>query len=282
MKNYQKLPLFRKLISLALALSVCCFDYVCWGASVKVTYPKPESVDDNRNRYPLALLKLAASKVDISLELIPTKVVMQQGRVIKNIETHGEIDLFWTVVDQSRLNSNIRVIKFPIYQQLFGWRLLLVASKNKTQFDAVKSRCDWLARSVISGHDWPEAKLFKNKGMVVATTANYTGLFGMLTKGRANILPRSLFEVYSELDHSSKEVSILDNWAWYYDSPVYFVLSKRNKHLANHLEQGLALAKDNGDFSQLFELYFSDVISRAALSHRRVLNFDELNPNSCL
>ena len=83
-------------------------------AVLRVVYPPPVSANDRRSDYPLQLLRLALSKVEQRVELVPYPVAMNKARAVVMLTEGRGVDVAWmtTSTDRERTLLPIRICSF--------------------------------------------------------------------------------------------------------------------------------------------------------------------------
>lgn len=240
-------------------------------AAPRIVFPRAESDADSRSRYPLAVLQLALEHSDVRYVLQPSSVPMQQARSLLMLE-RGQIDVAWSMVT-AEVERRVRVIPIPIDRGLLGWRLLLVRQGEAARFTDVRDVSALSTFSAGLGHDWPDADVLRANGLPVAQSASYEGLFVMLTRGRFDYFPRSLVEVFGELDaRSALGIEIEPSLLLRYRAALYLLVGRDQHALAERIERGLRESIADGRFSALFSAEFGAVLTRANLSQRRIVD----------
>jgi hypothetical protein len=236
-----------------------------------VTYPRPESLADERASYPLALLKLSLYKAGNPYQLAASAVRMQQGRSLRLLEQGKGIDLVWTVTSQAREDAFLPV-RIPIDRGLIGWRLLLIRPQDRALFASVATAAALAPLRAGQGHDWPDTDVLRANRYAVYTSTSYERLFRMLNRGHIQYFPRAVTEIWSELDtHREQPLEVAGGVVLHYPEALYFFVNKSNTALAATVEKGLRIAIADGSMTTLFEHYYGDAIARGALDRRTVL-----------
>ncbi len=236
-----------------------------------VVYPRAESTNDERAEYPIALLRLCEKRAGTQFQLRPSQFRAQQGRNLIQLEQGQGIDIVWTLTSPER-EQNLLPIRIPIDRGLIGWRLLLIRDADAALFAKVQNKEDLAALRAGQGHDWPDVSILKSNHFNVATSTTYEGLFHMLAQGHIYYFPRSVSEIWPELQaHSALPLQIENNLVLHYPSALYFFVKKSNVQLAKTLESCLNEATRDGSLRDLFNNYFSDSLKRAQLSRRRII-----------
>jgi hypothetical protein len=241
-----------------------------------VVYPRAEFDNDERDRYPVQLLRLALRKAHASYELKPHAVFMLQVRAMREVEQGAGLDVVWTMTSREREQALLPV-RIPIDRGLLGWRLLLVRPGSAPQFAAMTSLDQLKALRGGQGADWPDTTILRDAGLVVDESARYGDLFQKLAAGRIDYFPRSVQEIRGELDnHRDQGFVIEPTLALHYPTAMYFFVNKQRADLAADIRRGLEIALRDGSFEALFRQSFGDVLKRARLDKRRV--FEMGNP----
>ncbi len=239
--------------------------------TLRVVYPRPESHQDARTRYPIALLQLALDKAALSYRLAPSAVYMPQSRSLRELAA-GRLDVVWTVTSAER-EQHLLPVRIPIDRGLIGWRLLLVHRDRNAAFAAINTVAALAPFRAGQGHDWPDVGILRSNGLAVATSTRYEGLFQMLSRGHIDYFPRGLSEIDNELAARPQlPLQIQSDLVLHYPTALYFFVQPDNRRLAEVLNTGLQRAQADGSWQQLFEQTYGATIAHAAIGKRRVLS----------
>jgi hypothetical protein len=241
-----------------------------------VVYPRAETDVDDRDRYPVQLLKLALRKAHASYELKPHPVFMLQVRAMREVEQQSGLDIVWTMTSRDREQA-LLPIRIPIDRGLLGWRLLLVQSAGAGRFASMTSLEQLKGLRAGQGADWPDTAILRDAGLAVDESARYGDLFQKLAAGRIDYFPRSVQEIWGELDNHKTEGFVVEpTLALHYPTAMYFFVNRKRADLAADIRRGLDIALRDGSFEALFLQNFGDTLKRARLDKRRV--FEMPNP----
>jgi hypothetical protein len=111
----------------------------------------------------------------------------------------------------------------------------------------------------------------EGNGINVIIGSTYGGLFMMLAGKRFDYFPRSVMEIWGELDENKGTLQIEQRLALHYFYDSYFFVNKRNTKLANDIREGLEKAIADGSFNKLFEEYWGEAVRKARLNERIVI-----------
>ncbi|MEW6982576.1 substrate-binding periplasmic protein [Colwelliaceae bacterium 6471] len=238
-----------------LVMILCLTSHYCIATDSTVTYLKSEAVNDDRNVYFIELLKLVFDKTQLptnKVQLQETQDSMQQGRAIKELEAGRAIDILWSVTSIER-EQQLLPIRIPLLKGLLGYRIFIIRDQEQTRFSSINTIDELQQYIAGQGHDWPDTKILKANNINVVTSPTYKGLFSMLKAKRFDYFPRGINEIWLEMDSiNANGLAIDEHLLFYYPSPIYFFVNKKNKALAHRIERGLYLAMLDGSFDQLF------------------------------
>jgi len=236
-----------------------------------VVYPRAETDVDERDRYPVQLLELALRKADAHDELKPHAVFMLQVRALREVEQQSGLDIVWTMTSREREQA-LLPIRIPIDRGLLGWRLLLVQPARAPAFAAMTRLDDLKPLRGGQGADWPDTTILRDAGLQIDESARYGDLFQKLAAGRIDYFPRSVQEIWGELENHRAEGFVVEpTLALHYPAAMYFFVNKRDLQLAADIRKGLDIALRDGSFEALFAQNFGSVLQRSRLGQRRVI-----------
>lgn len=239
-----------------------------------IRYPRRAEGDEFRSRYMLAQLQLALSKAQSPLRLQPTHYSMEQERALINLERNERLDVVWSMTSRER-EQRLLPVRIPLDKGLFGWRIALLPGDAPQRLKDVHDLADLRQFTAGQGHDWPDSEILRRHGLPVKVSASYGSLFRMLQAQRFDYFPRSVIEVWDELDHPRGRTLVADPYVLlHYPAAMYFFFSPQRPELAETVRQGLEIALADGSFEQLFQEHFAASLQRANLPQRRLIELD--------
>ncbi|HEY4082542.1 MAG TPA: transporter substrate-binding domain-containing protein [Burkholderiaceae bacterium] len=247
-------------------------------AEIVVRYPPPEANSDTRNFYQVELLALAlrlgAAPGD-QYRMEPANLPsMQQIRVVEELKRGELVDVMWTVTSIEREND-LLPIRIPLAGGTAGWRIALVRAADVDRFADIKTLRELRKVQMAQGHDWPDLKILRSNGIPVQASTQYQSLFRMLASGRFDYFPRSLDEIWGEQrEHADMKLVVEPHIALHYASASYYFVNRRNTALAEAIRRGLEKTLADGSYDRLIEKYFGDMLRRARLSERTVIEME--------
>ncbi|MEP1446220.1 MAG: transporter substrate-binding domain-containing protein [Paraglaciecola sp.] len=242
---------------------------VAAATSVTVKLPSINSKDDFRHQYSQQLQKLilSSSGSDVKIEWVTFPNEQQHLSLLDN---HA-VDIFASATDK-KLEKRYHAIRYPIFKGLMGYRLILVRKNDRDILANVKDINDLKKFTVGQGSQWQETKIYSESGFVVNTSRHYNHLFEMLSKQRFDLFPRSVLEVWNEAKtFSNRNIVIEPHVALHYPMSIFYFVRKDHDQLIQLLENGFKVAVDNGSFDALFEKHHTDLIKRAKLDKRTLI-----------
>lgn len=239
-------------------------------ATEALRYPRPLDGLEQRNAYPLAVLRLALDKAGSDLAPEPSPHSMAQSRALWELEQGREIDLLWSMTSRER-ERRLRPIRIPLDKGLYGWRVALVKRQARNPLAGIERPAQLARLRAGQGHDWPDSRILAHNQLPVVTSASYPSLFRMLEAGRFEYFPRSLLEIREEAERPENAGLMVDSHLLlHYPTALYFFVGKHDEALARQLETGLEAALADGSFEALFQRHFASSLARLQV-HRRLL-----------
>ena len=250
-----------------------------WGSPVfaeplKLVIPSSRSGLDKRDDYPIRLLKLALDDANIDYVLSRSDTPMPQSRAMRQIMSGGQINIMWTMTSVQR-EEEMLPIRVPLFKGLIGWRIFFIHKENQKLFDSLKSAEELKDLVLVQGHDWPDLDILRARGFRASQSAQYESLFDMLVKKRVHYFPRSVREIWGELEQRpDQDIAVETGWAIQYPTAAYFFVSKENEALAATLEGALRRIVENGKFEKMFMQEHKQYLDRANFAKRKIIHLD--------
>jgi len=243
---------------------------------IAIIYPRPESANDSRSAYRVAVLELALSKAKIAYELRPSLSVMQQNRALQQLSDSAEVSVAWSMTTKER-EQDLLPVRIPLDKGVLGWRIFLINGNSKGRFEQVQTLEQLRALSACQGHDWPDRQILASNGLKVYGSLNYESLFRMIEFGRVDYFPRSIEEIWrEEKEHPNMDLAVEQTIILQYPTAEYFFVNKKNQRLAAALEKGLRAAIADGSFDKLFMKFYGEALHAANIKSRKL--FKLTNP----
>lgn len=240
------------------------------GAVEVVRFPRPESEGDRRFDYALQLLQLGLSKTGVEYRVVLAPISMNQDRQIRELEAGRTIDVA-PIPSSAEREERLLPIRIPIQKGLLGWRLGLIRKGDGARFAHIDSLAGLKHVRLAQGQDWPDTQILRGNGIEVITAPKYEGLFKMIVSERFDYFPRSVNEIWDELDSHAETLEVEPHLALHYYYDAYFMVNRNNTRLAEDLRQGLEKAVADGSFDRLFDQHHGERLRKARLDQRTVI-----------
>ena len=223
------------------------------------------------HNFAAALLGQALAAAGLPVLLEPTPELIPQNRALQELgRRSGRLDVVWTMTSSER-EQVARPIRVPIYKGLFGWRLLLAAPEVAARLRTVHNLADLSRFTLLQGLEWPDTGVLQANGLNVVVSPSYDAMFKQLRLGRADAFPRSVEEVWWELDRYGQGLTVVPDLCLHYPAAVYYFVAPDDDELAAAIELGLHKLRASGAFDRLFMAHHGDDIARARLASRRII-----------
>jgi hypothetical protein len=218
--------------------------------------------------YITELVVLALDKSGLKYRGETTNNVTSQTRAVRLLGDENGIDLSWHVTSK-QLEQQAHAVLIPLDKGLLGYRIALVAEKNRAIFQNVRSQFDLERFNFGLGFDWADLAIFRSNNLITTEISDETKQQDMLRLGRFDALPLSILE----MDESSLLPGLIyePNLVIQYPAATYFFVAKNNDVLHHALTLGLTLAQQDGSWQQLFDKHFKSLLKKANLSQRKVI-----------
>lgn len=234
-------------------------------------YPRRAEGDEFRSIYELAQLELALAKAGSHLRLEPSSYSMEQERALINLEHNKRLDVVWSMTSIER-EQRLLPVRIPLDKGLYGWRIALLPKGRAELLSGVRSIDDLRQFSAGQGHDWPDRTILHSNGLPVKISASYGSLFRMLQAQRFDYFPRSVMEIWDELQQPRGQQLVADSHVLlHYPTAMYFFFSRKRPELAETVRLGLEQALADGSFDRLFQQHFAANLQRAQFNQRQLI-----------
>lgn len=243
-----------------------------------VRYLAPDSEEDMRREYFLEMLEIALEEtVDEygDYELIPAEQQLSELEALRALQWEDDvIDVAFGMTESAR-ERFVRPVRVPILKGLLGTRLMMVREDEVDILNDVSTIEDLRPFQIGQGEDWPDTRILNANGLDIYTSDGYGILFEQLAEGEFDLFPRGINEIWEELDaFGDLGLTLADHVYLQYPTATYFFVAQQNRELADRLDEGLHRAIDNGRFDALFNEYYGDVVDRANLDEKNVIQIE--------
>ncbi|KQY86209.1 hypothetical protein [Pelomonas sp. Root1444] len=232
------------------------FRYWDWGATPK------------RDDYQFALLTLALDKTTKDYGPYQlTRVVKSYStsRLRREINRGDVVNVHagpWRPLETSddKLPERSLRVNVPIFKDLLGYRKLLIRRDDLDRFKRIVQADDLKELVVGQANGWVDVEIYRHNGYRVNDIANPATLLDMLAKKRIDYIPISLMDVDTILasrPELAEQLMLLPDITIYFPLPVIFYVTIHEPRMAERLEAGLNLARQDGSLERLFKSSFA-------------------------
>jgi hypothetical protein len=224
----------------------------------------------DQNSYNFKMLQHALSyQKDKNYKISRYFSYMPKQRAFQRLADRDGLDVVYggATIEREQLNQPIRI---PLLKGLNGWRIPLVKKSNANLILQQTSLTEF--KNLLAGqfHLWSDVAILESNNLKVHKATNATGIFQMLEKGRFDYFPRSVLEIWPEMErHKHLDIMIEQHTLIHYPSAYYFYVNKQNQALADDIKQGLELALQDGSFDALFTQHYGEEIKKARQTPRK-------------
>ncbi|MDM4768227.1 transporter substrate-binding domain-containing protein [Pelomonas sp. SE-A7] len=259
--------------SLIASLTLVAGSLTVQAAELVLTLRSPEGLQDQRQTYVNAAVKLALDKTLASHGpyKLQSAAPMNKQRALLSAGRKAYVN-FVTIAGHSetRTAPELRPVRFPLMLGITGYRVCFVAPESQQKVEQVRS-LDELRRqfSVVQGVGWADVPILRANGFHVIEAASYDALFRMVSKNRADLFCRSILEVLQEAQQHP-ELLLDRSFALAYDMPQFLYTHRDNQAVIERLTLGLQQAHADGSLQALMMNYLQPALRFVGLGKRRL------------
>ncbi|MCF2949020.1 hypothetical protein L0668_12935 [Paraglaciecola aquimarina] len=224
---------------------------------------------DNQKSYFVDMLALALQKSESKYGQFQLKAVdasMGEQRQLKSVND-GTLDVIWTMTSIEREKQALP-IRIPLLKGLLGYRVFVIRKEQQHIFANITDTSELKKLTAVQGFGWPDYDILKANDFTVVDSQWYSTIYKSLSRGFYDYFPRSIIEVWSEMDFYDASLLTVDQkHLVIYPTAIYFFVGLNQTQLAKQIENGLLLAIKDGSFQRLLTNY---------PTHKQTFNSDNI------
>lgn len=265
---------------LTLILLICVSNQAFAVAPLVVMHRAPDSANDKRQDYNIALLRLALGKTLEAGESLQLKAMppmnSARARYALNTNLYPNLILELSYEDDMRELNNIDYAAFPIDLGALSYRVCFMSPQFYKSGSNVNSLADLKALRFVVGVGWPDVAVLKDNSLQVSEINYYDNIFKMLSGNRFDLFCRGSSEILNEYKTFNPvfNLNINKSFVLNYPLPRFFFVRADNQALKNRLEKGLKMAYEDGSLKLLWHDHFFESIRFSDVKSRRVLSLE--------
>lgn len=187
------------------------------------------------------------------------------ARLMMLMQDGSQVNMAFATDVQGTNNNQDKIIRidFPVVKGLLGLRELIIKPQQEKYLTEITSIEDLKSLRAGLVELWPDTAILRDNQLDVIGTDSLSHLFKMLAHNRFDYIPLSLLETEStllEYKVTNAELVTSKSTALFYPIPMFIIVSAKEPELAQRIETGLQIAKEDGSFDRLFEIYFSGFV----------------------
>lgn len=176
--------------------------------------------------------------------------------------TRGKIHVAF-LATSTQYETDYLPVRVPILQGMLGYRVLLTTPAKLAKINQLKQLKDLQTQAIAGfGLHWEGARVLRENHLLMLESSQYAQLFSNLASGKVDYIPRSLNEVFNEIDDQQRrglQLSLSSKVAFFHPHIRYMFVARYNHKLAERLEKGLHKALEDGSFKAIFDKHFGHV-----------------------
>jgi len=238
-----------------------------------LTFAVPEDKLDERSNFPIKLLNAIVAEQNAELTIKSLPIEATQYRVIHLLKK-GYIDIAWFAANNERLKQ-FHAVEIPIAKGLLGYRMLLVHDANGLAYTPITHIEQLRSYTFVQGIGWPDNQILSYHDLDLLTVSDYHRMFKLVDMGRVDMFPRSIIEVWQELDaHRELNLTVNDSIVLHYPLAQYFFFRKENQHQADIVRKGFEKLIASGEYDVLFTAHFAPILRRSNLAVKQIIELE--------
>ncbi len=245
-----------------------------------VSHMSPESANDKRQEYEIALLRLALEKTRPeygAFELKPAPP-MNFTRAVASLTQNIFPNLMIQVSYEKRYEDSLELdyIKFPIDLGMVGYRVCFVATTLKNKLARVETLDDLRQFLHGQGKGWADVQILRHNNFKVTEVNKYESLFKMTASERVDIFCRGTNELLDEYEgHKNIEGLTYDTtFSLTYPLPRFFYTHRSNTIAIDRVYKGIMMAYADGSLKKLWYQSFKSSIDFVRLDKRKIFHIE--------
>lgn len=206
-----------------------------WSYAEPVYIQPPRAIEDASHRYYQDLL---SAQLDGDDELTTIERPVTQVRSLQLLNS-GDLTVAWSGTSYRRENL-YRPLRVPLFLGLLGVRVPVIRAADQARFDKITEETQLQALVACQGDQWPDSDILERNHYTVERVAKFESMYRMLKGGRCDYFPRSIIEVYGELNAPDRsDLIVYERLLLSYTFPMYYFTSYGREELARSLESRL-------------------------------------------
>lgn len=245
-------------------------------AEFLISIRSPETLEDTREAYSFALVKLVMDKTkvkygDYRIQLIPP-TNRPRARYAAKLKIYPNLLLEESYDKEFSEKGDLTYINFPIELGIMGHRICFVNPKIKEDLKKVSSLEQLKKYSIGQGIGWIDTNILRANGFHVSETPSYPGLFKMTAAGRVDLFCRGANEIKGEYEAFKyiKELTYDETFVLSYTLPRFYYTNAENKLLIARVKEGLLASYKDGSLKQLWLKYQTANLEFVKLHQRKI------------
>lgn len=249
-------------------------------AETVFTHRVPESEDDTRPNYEVAVLKLALEKTQAEYGAfrLQGSPRINVSRSIQSIRTNNFPNFFYSLGYEKFYDSykEMAYVPFPIDMGVLGYRTCFTSEQNLEQLAKITTIEELKAFSHGQGRGWVDAKILQHNGFKVIEVEQYDKLFKMVAADRFDLFCRGANEIKAEYEsrHTTKGIAYDRSILIYYPMPILLYTNASNTEAIERVTKGLLIAYKDGSLQKLWSEQHKASVDFAELGKRKIFRLE--------
>lgn len=168
-------------------------------------------------------------------------------------------------------------INVPVRLGLISYRLLLINKAHSALFEQVNTLDDLKKLTAGLRTGWSTTQIFTEQKFNMVQSQSLEGLFAQLNAQNFHYLPRSIYEIYDEMDYRRdiySEIIIEPTLALKIPTFSYIYVSPNAPRLAKRLAEGMKKLFESGELNKMLTRFYQEEVTLTDLNNRKIIEIE--------
>lgn len=242
---------------------------------------RPVSEEDHRRDFANVLLRTVMERTEPAwgpYQIKEAPVFMERQRLLSAMQLGKQVNIAAIPADKEWM-ATLPSIPIPIDLGLQSWRIALIDARQQQRLSALAAGGQLKQATAGVGTTWALRGVLENNAYPIVTGNSYDGLFLMLKAGRFDYFPRSINDIFDEVESHRRQfpnLAIEQSMVLYARVPWLFFISPQQERLRARVAAGMEAMLKDRSLERLVLKYYRTELTQARLCGR--VRIDVPNP----
>lgn len=187
-------------------------------------------------------------------------------------------DMFVTVGGNEKLVGEDKIVVHePLMKGILGYRILIIREEDSEKFAAIETEEELQQLRVGIPDTWPDAQSFRQSGYNVVERGTYDDMFERLHNDEFDFTALGANEIHGVFADRADEVeglTMVDHLMVYYPFPLLFYVNPDAPELAERIQKGMEIIKEDGTLDEIFYKHNGELIETIDFEGRTIFRLE--------